>query len=588
MLNPLQNLLIQVKPSGSDAGWLRPGQSMQLTVQGEPGNLFLLAGGVRIPLANLPQLFSGQVVDAQILKVQPAIELQLAPRSAQVPLPRELAAALAGQVKPGAASVVQQDNAGRFVQVAGSRINLPPDTPLALGQNVRVDLLQFEGRPVVRFTPPAGTGRPQPPAQPLAPTPEGPAAAVSFQARPALPQTPPLLSVPITAAPAGEAATAMALQHVVVQQDEDGLYILAGRERIAVPLDGGLRAGDPVVIQIVDEGASAVAHVWPALESAAPTVGTAVAVPELTGALARLLDSVLQVFGRDLNVERAATLLPNALPHTETAIRQLLSIFVGREEMSSDLGRLTTLVSAAGAMGGASPETVGALQSAVRQFTAVNADELQVLLRQLTESRSPEARIALALQSGQPEEAVKQLAGELRSQIASLQEDSRLNHVLRTTRQADTFRELSHRVLDRLHGTDLQNLRSLEQPYLFLNVPVPPGSGLRHAQVHFFNDGQGRRQFDRDNATIAMDLDLEQLGAMWVSLRVSRGNCVCRFNADSESAVSALRAGVPELVAGLQDAGYPNARVEVALWEGDRLEEVTRLMRRFAGLDASA
>jgi hypothetical protein len=310
--------------------------------------------------------------------------------------------------------------------------------------------------------------------------------------------------------------------------------------------------------------------------------------PELSGALGKLLNSVLQVLGRDLTAEQAAPLLPRQLPHTETAIRQLLTVFAGREQMSADLGRLTTLLGAASAMGGAAPDSVAAFQTAVQQFASLEAEDLQVLLRQLGETRSPEARIALALKSATPEEALQRMAGELRSQIAVLKDDNALLNVLRNTRQAEVFQEAAQRVLDRLGGSDLQNLRSLEQPYLFLNVPLPDAQSLRRAQIHFFNDGHNKRQFDRDNATIALDLETEQLGALWVSLRVARGNCVCRFNAADREVVTAIRDAAQELEAALQATGYANTRVEAALWEGDRLQEVTRLMRRFAGLDASA
>jgi hypothetical protein len=586
VLNPLQNLLLQVKPSGGDAGNLRPGQLLQATVQGEPGNLFLQLGGLRVPLRNLPQLFAGQVVDAQILQVKPALELQLTPRSVDLPIPRDLAQALAQKPTGALQTIVQQDTGGPFIRVGGVRIPLPPDVPFLLGQNLKLDLGTAEGRPILRLLPQPNPGAQTPPAPPPAAAPNAPAATATFQQTPSAPVTPPTFRIPLE--PQTAPLASLPPQAVPVQVDADGPFIVVSQQRIALPTETGALAGQSVIVQVSQEAGIPMALVWSsdATSTALPTPPAA--APEISGTLGRLLNNVLQVLGRDLSAEQAAPLLPRNLPQTETAVRQLLTVLASREQMSADLGRMTRLLSAAAALGGAPPETAAAFRAAVQQFASMEAEDLQVQLRQLVETRSPEARIALALKSESPNEAVQRMAGELRSQVAVLRDDESLLNVLRATRQADVFQEAASRVLDRLSGTELQNLRSLEQPYLFLNLPLPYGQALRRAQIHFFNDGQRKRQFDRDNATIAMDLELEQLGAMWVSLRVARGNCVCRFNADTPEVVTAIRDAAPELVESLQDAGYRNARVEAALWEGDRLQEVTRLMRRFAGLDASA
>ena len=145
------------------------------------------------------------------------------------------------------------------------------------------------------------------------------------------------------------------------------------------------------------------------------------------------------------------------------------------------------------------------------------------------------------------------------------------------------------RVAERLTGGQLQNLRGLEQSYVFLELPFQTGAPLRHGQVHLFSDGHGkRRNIDANNATVALDLSMTKLGDLWITLRVVNGQCACKFRATSQPVADAIEAASGDLVQALGAAGYPRAMVQVALWDGDRLKRVTLLMRRFSGLDVQA
>jgi hypothetical protein len=198
-----------------------------------------------------------------------------------------------------------------------------------------------------------------------------------------------------------------------------------------------------------------------------------------------------------------------------------------------------------------------------------------------------EARIALAIATGNFEALGESLRSDLEAQLSDLRRDDALLRFLEGSGQLRTFEQAVDRVLERFTGAQLQNLRSLELPYQFLEVPVASGSPFDRIQVHFFGEGRGKRGFSRTDATVVLDLSMTRLGDVWIALSIARGRCTCRFRAANPAAVQAIRTGKDDLVRALAEAGYPGAQVRVEPWNGDRFNEAAALMRRFSGINVS-
>jgi hypothetical protein len=102
-------------------------------------------------------------------------------------------------------------------------------------------------------------------------------------------------------------------------------------------------------------------------------------------------------------------------------------------------------------------------------------------------------------------------------------------------------------------------------------------------------EGGGKAQrFDAANATVVIDLSTSALGELWITLSAVHGVCSCWIRARDVDAMTALQEMQGELADRLSRAGYPNASVQTALWDGDRVRELATMMRRFKGLNIEA
>jgi hypothetical protein len=218
--------------------------------------------------------------------------------------------------------------------------------------------------------------------------------------------------------------------------------------------------------------------------------------------------------------------------------------------------------------------------------------ELSTLLRELAEEarRSPENRLAKSLYSKESEELAR-LKDSLGSQIARLLKEANLMEYMERTGQRGVLEQAVRAILQRLSGRDLQNLRGVDYPYLFFEVPFGKDAPIRRALIHFFGeaeeDGDGTGSRFKD-ATVALDVSTAKLGDVWVTLHVHGPSCACKFRAEREETLALVREFADELVNTLQEAGYEHASVAATSWHGSRVAETAASMRRFAGLDALA
>jgi hypothetical protein len=394
----------------------------------------------------------------------------------------------------------------------------------------------------------------------------------------------PTLTVPFQAAQSAASGAALRAGQVLqgmVRQTGDGLAIQAAGIRAPLPEGTGLHAGQAVTVEVLDTSVGLQLRVTPQT-AAAPTA---------TSPLDALVAQVLTTLNAQAPPDVLARMLPQNLPQTQEAIRALVNLFLARGTTGADLQHVAGAIEqavTAGVLTSAETKTVLAL---IGRFEAADQAQFQAVLRQLADAsgRTVEGRIALAIASGRIDEAVNAARAGLREQLVRLRENPALRAFLRTSGQLRTFESSVDRVLDRMLGSQLQNLRSLEQPYLFIEIPGQPNGSLVHGQLHFFADGNGKRRgFAEGHTMVAMDLRMSRLGDMWIALRTVHGHCVCQLRAVDPGAREALTAASDELALALEGAGYPGARVEVTGWDGDRLRETAALMHRFSGLNVKA
>lgn len=555
----------------------RAGQRFMTTIQNGPAGLELRLGGHRVPLADPGPLAAGQAVLVEIAAREDGLALRITPRTPArtAPMPAALAESAGLRAGQSFTALLQNTGGTRFVEVNGARLPLPAAQDLGPGTHVRVEVRASGQGFTLRISPePTASAPPQ--GAPPSPRPE--AAQLPSVTRLPLPEALRGLLLP------GETIRAEALP------GPGGATLQIGSLR--APIGVPLPAGQPVPVDLLLEPGAAreeLRILWRPEAAALPhPSGQTPGAGQPAAWLDRVIDAALAALGRGVRHDDAAALLPRQLPRTDAAVRVLMTVFAAREALGADLAAIGRMLDAA-ARDGALPEARHARFAAAHAaYQAESAREFEGLLRHLAGEGRPEARLAAALRGGLAN-TLRAMTAQVRHEIARLHAGGELEPWLRETQQAQRFAETAGRVLERFASGDLQQLRSLELPYLFLELPMPPGHALERAQIHVLADaGGGKKRFDENNATIALDLETGNLGRLWILLRFLRGHCVCRMLATEPAAVSALRQGADALAEALADAGYPGARVEAGLWHGARAAAAAALLRRYAGMSAQA
>ncbi len=387
----------------------------------------------------------------------------------------------------------------------------------------------------------------------------------------------PALSVPLTQA-APTLRPGQVLSSRVLAQG-DGLALQIAGARVPVAADSGLSPGQRVQVEVQQTAHGLALRVTPQAATPVPssTTGTA-------GLAAPLLAALAQLGATDAESMTAAqAVLPNQPPLPADAMRQLLSLFLARQDLGSALDNLARMAQQLAAAGFLEPGKAAGLTSLLAQLPGIDAERLRAWARRWSEqaARPIEARLALS-------DDTAPLSNDLRAQILALRDDPELAERLRAAGQFEEFSSRLSAVLDRLTGSHLQNLRGTELPYVFFEVPFPEQSPIRRALVHLLG-GQGRGEpFDAENASLVLDLSTTHLGDLWVTLRAVRGHCQCTFRAGSEETVSRINEAAQTLSAALGEAGYARAEVRAVLWQGNRLEAISDLFAGLGGLDVGA
>ena len=394
-----------------------------------------------------------------------------------------------------------------------------------------------------------------------------------------LPQGPAPIRLDTTSPAAAALRPGISLE-TFVQGGAGKTFLFIQGVRVPLGAETGLTPGQAVRVDVV-AGASR-----PALQVTPLTPDTS--APRQVSAMTDLLAPILTRLGAETSAAHAARMLPNALPLSPQHLHQMLALFFEQGRLAEDLRQLASLLTAAAKQAPDLATAAQFIEGRAGALTAQTVQEWRQLLAREGKGHALEARIARAIEEGRLEMLPALFREDLRAQVAALRGNAALLAYLRGTRRLREFEEIIQRITDRLSGGEMQKLRSLEQPYHFIEIPVAPESGLTRAQIHFFGDGAAGAKGAAGENSVVLDLELTRLGALWVALRQTAAHCDCRVQSASPPVRKALEAAREELEDGLVAAGYRTARVSVVPWNGDRIGAVAALMDRFGGLRVDA
>lgn len=365
----------------------------------------------------------------------------------------------------------------------------------------------------------------------------------------------------------------------VVRVHQGALVAQLAGAQLPLPEGAGLAPGQRIAVHILASGSAVQFEVAPAPASAAPPQSG-------ESALTALLRPLLQALGKLDQAPRAASLLPPQFPATGGSLQPLLTVLLADRGLGQDLQQLQQLLAGATARGGLAPDTISAIAQWIGLTPGATAETWQGLLERARAERAAAARIA---QSLGPRGNAAGLAG-LRDSAAALVQrllnDAGFLNTLRERGELDPFRALAGRIQEHARGADLQNLRSLDQPYQFLELPVREDTGFRRAHVHSFSDARSGSRSGRDTVyQTVLDLDMTWLGPLWIGLRAVGSQCACRVRTTSPEVIALFEAEAPSLRDSLAKAGFPDATITAELWDGNRGDTLIELFAPFQKLD---
>lgn len=376
-----------------------------------------------------------------------------------------------------------------------------------------------------------------------------------------------------------------------VQANEKGLLLRIGNLDIPIEPVSELQPGSRVSAELVrtNEGPQLriTALPNPPAQSGSPPAASSASPPQLPAILTNVLESLNRL---DV-IRQAVHLLPRDLPHNANAIRQVLTLYLNRGQVGPDLTHIADAVMQAVNGGAIAERDVSAVAAFLRLATTEGGDDALAMLRRSAEQTGKplEARLAAAVAAGTVDELLAELDQDVAVQLHRLRANDALRSFLRRTGRLTDFDNALERTIDRFSAGHLQNLRSAEMPYHFLEVPFDPNFMNAQAQIHIFGEGGGKgKAFDPDNSTIVIDLATTNLGDLWISLNIARGACQCWIRATDVDVVRAVEESASDLAARLHASGYPGARVQATLWDGNRIKEASNLLRRFEGISLEA
>lgn len=368
----------------------------------------------------------------------------------------------------------------------------------------------------------------------------------------------------------------------VVRAQDNTLVLAAGR--LLIPLDEGigLVAGQRVSFQFNTTPKGPQLTITP--QTTAPLAQNS------TPDLGRVLAPILESLGKIALGPRIQGMIPRELPATSGSLQPLLTVLLSERALGADLEQFSQILQSSTANpGGLGQGTVLAIAQWLGLVPPTDRAAWHAFLLRSREEQAAAARIARSLKPGGESSSFTALKESAASLAARLLDDPAFLHLLKEEGQLEPFKALAQRIQERVLGADLQNLRGIDQAYHFLELPVSEAQGFHRAQIHNFQEksGQGKEEGAHVYRTV-LDLEMTQLGALWIALQRTGDQCACQFRVAAPEVAALLESEGPALEAALTETGHASVSVTVSVWDGNREEALLRLLSPFQKLDLEA
>lgn len=366
-----------------------------------------------------------------------------------------------------------------------------------------------------------------------------------------------------------------------VVSTNEGLAFEVRGTRIPLPLGLPIRPGLRVELAYSAEDRTVRLTILP--QANAPT-------PASDG-LAAVIRHVLQLIEgpSPTRAHSISQVLPRSIPLSESVVRTVVQVLAVRGALGRDLETVVKalrLAESSGIVPRGSTNVVAGILGRIQSLSG--RDIAQGLQQWAGKTGSPPEGLLARLLAGMNMAAELSTDRDLRAWIDRWRQNEPLRNFLASRGGLDAFDNAADRASQRLTGAQVQNVRAMEQPYFFIELPVTSSHGMRSGQLHIFGDGGRGGEGFNGAARVVLDLSTTKLGDLWILMDVAGSSCSCQFRATSPEAVSAIEAASDELVAALRDIGYSQARVGVVSWDGDRFEALGDALPSLEGLNVTA
>lgn len=312
----------------------------------------------------------------------------------------------------------------------------------------------------------------------------------------------------------------------------------------------------------------------PSMAPPVPSSPTPPPTPPAVGAMGNLMEALSRLGAK---TDLARLLPPGA--GDDASVRNLVALYRQAESLGPRLQQIQTTLAGVLSPGHPLFAALGAMLDDVAALQSGDTGRAARALRQLAERRGAESALAAGDASALAETDLPTLLERLRG----------LPGLRAALEQAGTLEEFlgaTEEVLQRLDGARAQHLHGTVQGYVFLELPLPGGSGFQHAALHLFHEGEAQGAAAGAVPTVAvLDLDLEGLGPLWLELRALGGSCRCTVLAAEAGAERLLAAERGAFEAALGVAGFGQSQVHVGRWDGNRIARTGDLLAGFGPLD---
>lgn len=356
-----------------------------------------------------------------------------------------------------------------------------------------------------------------------------------------------------------------------VIQAAHALAVRVGSMLITLPENAPFVAGQAVTVTKPAPDAAVEIRQSPIQSSATSQGGNSIGTT-----LNRVLSELQVAAGR--NPEGLAPLVPGSAPLAVSQVHQLIALFTVRGALGADLAALAAHLQSALASGWTAPEWLRSFIQLAGARPESEPDAIVQWLKQTYASatKTPEGSLAAT----PPEDAFEGLLAQLRA----LRNDPALRSALEAANRWSAFAAHADTAIDRLEARALHQLHALDIDYVFAELPAPFSPDFSNIQFHWFRQGNAQ---SGGSDQVILDLNVSQLGDIWIAIQSGHGHCRCVVRAVSEPAVQVLGAEASALESALQET-YALATVKIERWNGDRLAAAAQLMRGATGLDLNA